>query len=411
MPSSTARSRALASVLVLAAGAARAADPVIVPGGEPVAGQPVYDPAQWVQVASHVHSSTGIGKYRPEGLSRIFELGRDHGFGMAVITDHNTVAHWFDPRFTTTHGVVPVRGSEWTSQDGHATLVEYSVGGVQDVINPCDYQGECADGIDYASMVQKVQSRGGLVIVNHPTLKRHVWPENSFGADAVEVNRNLTDVYGRGGRAWWHRRLASGERMAAWGGCDWHYWIPGSDPEDEAMARDQVDGVGTHGLLPHGRDHVCVAGKATIEAWPYPAFRDAPNLVRLTEKTPAGLMAAIKGRRVMVRRSVGEAMVFLGADLDGDRKFDDAREGDVIGSGSGTVSFQARVLGGNKDDLRVIVSFAGPGGTRVEAMREVPVRGDDFAYAFRVARGRPGASFVRLELGDKGRAVSNPIFF
>lgn len=374
-----------------------------------VAGAPAFDPTQWVLVANHTHSSTGKGKYRPRGLAKIRKLSQRFGFGVSIVTDHNTLAHWDDPQMGDAGGVLLARGEEWTSDDGHANLIGYRAAGPEDVLVPCDWAGDCESGqVDYPGMVDEVHARGGLVVINHPALKRHVWPEDDFGADAVEVNRNLTDVFGRAGRAWWHRRLREGARIAAMGGSDYHYWTPGSDPE--------VHGHG-HGHA-HPHSHVegedCVAGeRVEAEAWPYPAFRDAPNLIRMSERSEQALLAAIRARHVMVRAHVSDPLVFLGADLDGDRDFEDARAGDELPAGAAgeAVSMQARVLGGAGDELRILASVEGPDGDRVEVVRSVDLESDDQAVAFQVTRGAPGKSFVRLEIGSRGAAVSNPIFF
>jgi hypothetical protein len=221
-------------------------------------------------VANHTHSSTGLGQYKREGLKKIFELAAEKGFAMVIITDHNTLGHWYDPLFVPTQGVIPVRGMEWTSDDGHANLVDFSSQSPGDVIVPCDWPAApspCSDGIDYAPMVQSVQAREGLVIINHPRLARHYWPDDAFGADAVEVNGNLTDRKGTKGRQWWHARLAEGARITAMGGSDWHYWRPfsGEEPPD-------------HGVDAHLADEHCTTETMGLQGWPKPSFEDAVNL-------------------------------------------------------------------------------------------------------------------------------------
>jgi len=265
---------ALGAALLL--GTVSLAAPLIRPV-EAVAGQPGYDPDEWALVANHTHSSTGIGKYRPEGLEAIVEKASEGGYAMVIVTDHNTVEHWYDPAFTASGDVVLVQGTEWTSDDGHANIVGYATEDAADVVVPCDWEHAaepCSGGIDYQDMVEEVHARDGLVIINHPRLRRHLWPEDAMGADAVEVNRNLTDVFGRGGRAWWHRRLAEGHRMAAVGGSDWHYWSPfGNDPEPG----------------PHHDDHPehgCVTEEFAQTVWPVPGFGEATDPVPRAHLVP-----------------------------------------------------------------------------------------------------------------------------
>lgn len=383
----------LALALVLA-GSAVAAPPAILQV-EARADQPPVDPTRWHRVGNHIHSSTGIGKFKPEGIERIFELAAKHHFAMAMITDHNTVAHWFHPLFTTTNGVIPVRGTEWTSDDGHANIIDFEVEGPEDAIAPCDSEQASApcgeDGIDYADMVEEVHQRGGLVIINHPRLARHHWPEDTFGADAVEVNGNLSDVSGKKGRAWWHGRLAAGQRLTAFGGSDWHFWRP-FDDEDESHVHCLVEG-------------------AVARAWPKPRFIDAVNLVRMETPSVPALREAIRGGHVQVLKRPDSPRLYMGADVDGDGSFAEIRAGDTIPPGDGPVRVQVRVLGGRGDPLVVSVSRGLPGGERVESVQEFEVDGIDVVVALEIARGVPGASFVRAEIGSKGKTVGNPIFF
>jgi hypothetical protein len=385
----------LALALVLAAGAVAAPPAVRRVDAKP--GQPPVDPTRWHRVGNHIHSSTGIGKFRPKGLKKIFKLAARHHLAMAMITDHNTVEHWFHPLFTTTNGVIPVRGTEWTSDDGHANIIEFEVEGPSDVIVPCDYEhapAPCgADGIDYADMVEAVHQRGGLVIINHPRLTRHYWPEDTFGADAVEVNGNLSDVSGRKGRAWWHARLAAGQRITAFGGSDWHYWNPigGNDPEEPS----------TH----------CEVEGAVIRAWPKPSFDDAVNLVRMDTPSVEALREAIRAGHVQVLKKPDAPRIYMGADVDGDGTYGEVRAGDTIESGEGPVRVQIRVMGGEGEELQVAVSRGLPGGQRVESVQEFELESQDEVVALELIRGAPGSSFVRAEIGSKGKTVGNPIFF
>ena len=359
-------------------------------------GQPPVDPTRWHRVGNHLHSSTGIGQFKPEGLEKIFELAAKHHFAMAMITDHNTVAHWFHPLFTTTSGVIPVRGTEWTSDDGHANIIDFEVEGPTDAIAPCDSEQASApcgdDGIDYQHMVTEVHDRGGLVIINHPRLARHHWPDDTFGADAVEINGNLTDVSGQKGRAWWHGRLVDGQRLTAFGGSDWHYWRPFEDDDGE------------------GHIH-CETENGVARAWPKPRFTDAINLVRMETPSVAALREAIRGGHVQVLKRPDSPRLYMGADVDGDGDYSEIRAGDSVAEGEGPVRIQVRVLGGDGEDLVVSVSRALPGGERVESVQTFELEGDDAVVALELIRGAPGASFVRAEIGSRGRTVGNPIFF
>jgi hypothetical protein len=369
-----------------------------------VSGQPSYNPEQWFLVSNHLHSSTGIGKYKRKGLAKIFKLAKRKGISMVMVTDHNTVAHWYDEMFRKTDGVIPVPGSEWTSSDGHANIIDFQTEDSRDAVVPCDWDqapSPCTNGINYQSMVTDIHTRSGLVIINHPRLWRHYWPDTSFGADAVEVNGNLSDKSGRKGRAWWHQRLTEGTHLTGMGGSDWHYALPGAgdEPPDHLRAGHQ-----------EGQSR-CQTEDAVKLGWPKPFFADAVNLVHMKNASVANLRTAILQGHILVQAKPSAPKLFLGADLDGDGSFDEVRAGDTISTGKGPIRFQIRVLDGKRDKLNLYLSWADPHGERVEKQLEIKVTSDDFVTAFESPRGLPGKSFLRGEIGTKGSAISNPIFF
>lgn len=387
-----------------------------------VPGQPPFDPSAWHLVANHLHSSTGIAQYKKAGVRRIFHLARRKGIRMVVVTDHNLVAHWFDPLFVETEGVIPVRGSEWTSQEGQANLVDFQVQDAMDTVVPCDWEfapEPCVNGIDYQDMVREVHERDGLVILNHPRLAGHHWPADPFGADAVEVSANLTDTWGQQGREWWHRRLAEGSRLTGVGGSDWHYQVPGGSPQPPGHRPDQehlLDPDAPGDAFDHDHDNglageACATEAGVEQGWPKPAFAAHVNLVRMQTPGVPALREAIRAGHVLVQREPGAPGLFLGVDVDGDQRFEEVRAGDRVPAGDAPVRLQVRVLEGEGERLRVLVSFLEPGGRRHEEVHVHQVESQDAVFAFRLPRGAAGGSFLRAELGTRGLAVSNPVFF
>ena len=147
-----------------------------------------------------------------------------------------------------TRYATPLRGTEWSSGDGHMTLLfptEAAADGAEALANGWIF-GEgndtpVSDPDEYRRVIASVHAAGGAVMINHPELAIHVFPESTFDADGVEVGipPNPLDDVGGGAislhssaeaRRWWHRRLFMGDRLAGTAGADHHHGggdIPG----------------------------------------------------------------------------------------------------------------------------------------------------------------------------------------
>lgn len=345
------------------------------------------DPPGWYLVANHLHTSVGGDHSWHAGLRHLLSRCDALGIDFAIVTDHNTIEHWFFPEWKPYGRTTPIRGEEWTTPDGHAGLVGFAASSPREPVLPCtrpDAGVPCIDGKpDYARMVDTVHRRGGVVIINHPKLVRHVWPDDTFGADLVDVAWNLTDPVGSRGRAWWHDMMKRGVRLGAVGGSDYHYWL---GPHEKT------------GLVPEacGEDHLVPRLKLPA----IPRIEKPINLVRAISKTPEAILAALKAHHLIVLKNLRAARAFLAADTDGDGQYDDAIEGDTAqGPPGATVRFEARVLGGKGKALRVIDR---------ERTTDVTVSSDDYRHAFTRVRS-DDHSFVRLEIGRVGECVGNPI--
>lgn len=400
--------RWLLAVLLVAAVPVAAGQPGYAARQAPAKAQPAVEPAEWFLVGNHLHTSVGGDHSWHHGLTHLLEKSDKLGLDFAIITDHNTIDHWAFPEFKPFGKTVPVRGEEWTSDVGHAGLVMFEPAGGP--IIPCTRPAAgrpCEGGQpDYKRMIDEVHARGGFVIINHPKLAKHVWPDDTLGADAIDVGWNLTDPKGKKGRAWWHSLLVRGQRAVAMGGSDYHYFLWPRDkaaelPEGLVAGRPLPDGTvlrvpGLKEGIPEG------AAPGTL-VYPIPSLAKPVNLVRAAAKTQEAMLAGMRAGHVLVLSEPSSARAFLGADTDGDGVFADAREGDSVrGVRRGAaVSFQARVLRGKGKTLRIL----GPGDST-----SVKVTTDDFVHAFTRQKGA-SESFVRLEIGDDGECVGNPIFY
>lgn len=339
------------------------------PPPEPEPATELGDPMQeeWVFVQSHLHTTgfhtcadaptmpTGpeADCYTSEGITAFLEEALARDASDMVITDHNNIDAWFDPAFvpladeTRTRYATPLRGTEWSSRDGHMTLLFPS-----EVVS--DNMAAIANGwvfaagnrvpvsgaSDYEMAIDSVHAVGGVAIINHPELLIHAFPEDSLDADGVEVGipPNPLDDVGGGAvsahssaeaRRYWQRRLVSGQRLAGTAGADHHHGggdIPGLESPTFGLA---VNLIRVDPALPNTVD---------VEA----ALTDPATTI---DQRTAIVMDAIRRGHVMVVEDEGAARVFVGADVDGDGRFHDARAGDCVLDADGELRLRVRIEG------------------------------------------------------------------
>ncbi len=330
-------------------------------------GDPTHE--RWVFMQSHLHT-TGFHAcandpltpgplpdgtcFTSEGITAFLDEALMHDARDMIITDHNNVDAWFDAAFIPMADprgpgyATPLRGTEWSSGDGHMTLLFPSevVASNADAIAAgfvfTDGNGTpVASNADYSDAIEAVHAAGGVAIINHPELFIHVFPEASAGADGVEVGippNPLDDVSGGAvslhtsseARLFWQRRLVSGDRMTGTAGADHHHGggdIPGLEAPTFGVA---VNFVRVDPALPDF--------STSTEALAAP--------ITTIDQRSAIVIDAIRRGHVMVVEDEDAARVFVGADVDGDGRYHDAREGDcVAASTSGMVPMRVRIEG------------------------------------------------------------------
>lgn len=354
-------------------------------------GRPAVQDDEWVLVANHLHTAPGGSTPWESGLKHILEYCSNRKIEFAFITDHNSIESWFLKNFHTTGACTPIGGMEWTSDGGHANLVAFQASGPEGAILPCNSKGlpPCPPGAgqDYQGMVNATHARNGLVLINHPVLTHYKWPDATFHADAVEINRTWSDKTGQAARAWWHRRLLLGEKLTAVGGSDYHYFRP---LRDEAL--DDC-------LRP-------------LDSSPWSPDIETPvNLVRVPEKTVPAVLAAIKAGHVQVLRDLEQPRVFIGCDVDGDGNFDDFMMGDRVRAMPGKpFDLQLRVVGGKGRKLNLIEAKVGAP-SRSTKVESVPVTSDDFRLPLTRTSEAGVVRFLRAEIDDRGDTVTNPVYY
>ena len=321
----------------------------------------------WVFMQSHLHT-TGFHDcansprdpglppegqcYAAEGILGFLQEGLANNASHMIITDHNNIDAWFDPAFAPladidrTRYATPVRGTEWSSGDGHMTLFwpRMAVASNADALA---MNWVCGDGNQeavpdmnvYRDVIASVHAAGGIAVINHPELSIHTFPEDSLGADGVEVGippNPLDDWTGGAGlqsskeaRNWWQRRLVEGQRLAGTAGADHHHGggdIPGLEAPTFGIAVNYV---------------------RIDPALPLPAtVNDALDSPDATIDMQSDTMVdAIRRGHIMVTESDTAPRLFVGADVDGDGRFHDARAGDCISAAAlgGQTSIRVRV--------------------------------------------------------------------
>jgi hypothetical protein len=321
----------------------------------------------WIFMQSHLHT-TGFHDcannptdpapppegqcYSAEGILAFLQDALANGASDMIITDHNNIDSWFDPAFAPladidrTAYATPLRGVEWSSGDGHMTLffpraaVDSNAAALEmGFAYAPGNQAAPADPIVYGDTIAAVHDAGGVAIINHPELAIHVFPEDSYGADGVEVGippNPLDDVSGGSvgfqasaeARAFWQRRLRAGQRLAGTAGADHHHGggdIPGLEAPTFGIA---INYIRLDPVFP-------------LPATVADALTDAETTI---DQRSDAVVDALRRGHVMITESESAPRVFVGADRDGDGRFHDARAGDCLAAAPGdTVRVRVRI--------------------------------------------------------------------
>jgi hypothetical protein len=178
----------------------------------------------WYVSSFHAHTTYSDGALSMHDL--LAAAAGDGGRAYAV-TDHSTMAHLSDTAFHDVGNLRVIRGTEWTTDSGHACLL--------------GLQGDSI--VAYRSVWQLIDDathRGAMVQVNHPTDLTMEWlhvPVLDPGLDWIEVFNSLSYFPpGRGldsdaqAVAWWQELLSNGVTIAGIGCSDYHGTYPGEAP-------------------------------------------------------------------------------------------------------------------------------------------------------------------------------------
>lgn len=169
---------------------------------------PVRTGAGWYRGDLHCHTFHSDAAGDPATLHA---AARQAGLDFLAVSDHNTITQrrYFDP--ASSSDLVFIRAMEVTTAEGHANAfgtdgwIDFRMTGPSDAHRVAD----------------QVHAGGGIFSINHdkPGLPWTLdWPE----ADCMEVWQHPWLAWNWVSLDRWQRRLASGLRLPAIGGSDWH---------------------------------------------------------------------------------------------------------------------------------------------------------------------------------------------
>ena len=169
---------------------------------------PVRHGAGWYRGDLHCHTFHSDAKGSPELLHA---AAKQAGLDFLAIADHNTITQRRYFHAQSSPDLVFVRAMEVTTAEGHANVY-----GVDDWI---DFR--MTQPSDAHTLARLVHERGGLLSINHdkpPIAWEYELPE----ADCQEVWQSTWMAWNWIALERWQQRLASGLRLSAIGGSDYH---------------------------------------------------------------------------------------------------------------------------------------------------------------------------------------------
>ncbi|MEO0097838.1 MAG: CehA/McbA family metallohydrolase [candidate division WOR-3 bacterium] len=314
----------------------------------------------WYMGTFHAHTNYSDGRY---SVSQLLNMVNNEGGNFCAITDHDTLGQCYDTAFQRTGNCQPIRGTEWTSDSGHANI-----------LGP---EGRNAfNKLSVRQMIDDATYRGGLVQINHPCddelgMGWSHYPYLDPGIDAVEIFNGPT-WFPKKAKSddeavmWWHQLLTQGKRIAAVGNSDYHGTMPGEDP------------LGAHSAVCASSDH------------------------------PDTILKALKLGRVMVCDAMEDSRLYIYADTNNNNIMDLIMgENILIPWGSKRVKFRLEV--DDADILDVVKVYSKSG----EIYSHTLINGGDYEYEWTMTFSNLDTNFFRVSLfawnGDY-EYCTNPIY-
>lgn len=164
----------------------------------------------WLRGELHCHTWHSDGDASP--LERV-ELARERGLDFLAVTDHNTTSTQYELATLSNSDLILIPGLEVTTFKGH-----FNVWGIGDWVDFRVLRSE-----DMAASIRFAVEHGAVVSCNHPKPYGPPWEyEDVSGYHCVEVWNGPWYVLNQASLDFWVRQLASGQRISAVGGSDYH---------------------------------------------------------------------------------------------------------------------------------------------------------------------------------------------
>ena len=166
--------------------------------------------APWLRGELHCHTWHSDGDGSP--LERVL-LARERGLDFLAVTDHNTTSSQLELVGLADPGLIVIPGMEITTFKGH-----FNAWGIRDWVDFRVQQPE-----DMIASIRFAAEHGALVSCNHPKPFGPPWEyEEVSGYQCIEVWNGPWYVLNEASLDFWLRQLASGQRLPAVGGSDYH---------------------------------------------------------------------------------------------------------------------------------------------------------------------------------------------
>ncbi|MEO0275886.1 MAG: CehA/McbA family metallohydrolase [candidate division WOR-3 bacterium] len=301
---------------------------------------------EWFYGTFHIHTTYSDGLYT---VSEILNMVNNLGGHFAALSDHNTLEQCYDTAFHQTGNCMPIRATEWTTNDsGHTNILGPEGSEVFEISS-------------IKKMIDDATYRGGLVQINHPCDEElgfgwgH-YPNVDPGIDVIEIFNGLIWFPKNGIKtdaeavAWWHSLLCEGKRIAATGNSDYHGYEPGGNP-----------------LKAH-------------------------SAVYASSNHPDTILKAIKFGKVMICDEMEDSRLYIYADTNLNGIMDLIMgENIIVNSGSKNVKFKVEVENSDLfDELRIC--------SKQGIIYSTTLYGGNYVYEFEKTFSSQDTDFIRAEI-------------
>lgn len=180
------------------------------PAGDLPTSPPRAPFAPWLRGELHCHTWHSDGDASPIDVVR---LARERGLDFIAISDHNTIASQRELERLRDPGLILIRGVEATTFKGH-----FNIWGIPDWV---DFRVQRPE--DMRAALQFANDRGAVTSCGHPKPFGPPWEyESVTNFQCVEVWNGPWTLLNQMALDYWVSLLATGKRITAIGGSDYH---------------------------------------------------------------------------------------------------------------------------------------------------------------------------------------------